>query len=144
MFEEIHINKMLHILVFGESLLNGASQEREGLPAISPPSPPLSLPSSLSPPPSPLFTPPSSLSPLPYMCTMVDAVTIVLFQVLGAFANRPFDPTLDPSDTDITVADVSSIRTFTHAELKSRGQSAQHCTSIAGHSFPSHFALFLC
>ncbi|XP_019854262.1 PREDICTED: sodium/hydrogen exchanger 3-like isoform X2 [Amphimedon queenslandica] len=41
-FDEIHVNKLLHILVFGESLLN-------------------------------------------------DAVTIVLFQVLGAFANIEFD-----------------------------------------------------
>jgi sodium/hydrogen exchanger 3 len=55
-FEEIHVNKMLHILVFGESLLN-------------------------------------------------DAVTIVLFQVLGAFANRPLDPLLEDHERDITVAD---------------------------------------
>jgi NhaP-type Na+/H+ or K+/H+ antiporter len=55
-FEDIHVNKMLHILVFGESLLN-------------------------------------------------DAVTIVLFQVLGAFANRPLDPTLGEHERSITVAD---------------------------------------
>ena len=39
------------------------------------------------------------------MCS--DAVTIVLFQVLGAFANRPLDPLLEDSERDITVADVS-------------------------------------
>ena len=35
-------------------------------------------------------------------------MTIVLFQVLGAFANRPLDSRLDGSEKDITVADVSS------------------------------------
>lgn len=39
--------------------------------------------------------------------TKTDAVTIVLFQVLGAFANRPLDPTLEDNEKDITVADVS-------------------------------------
>ena len=37
-----------------------------------------------------------------------DAVTIVLFQVLGAFANRPLDPLIEDHERDITVADVSS------------------------------------
>ena len=39
-----------------------------------------------------------------------DAVTIVLFQVLGAFANRPLDPEIDDSERDITVADVSTAK----------------------------------
>ena len=39
---------------------------------------------------------------------VADAVTIVLFKVLGAFANRPFDPTL-PLDQRgvVNVGDVS-------------------------------------
>jgi len=56
-FDEIHVNKLLHILVFGESLLN-------------------------------------------------DAVTIVLFQVLGAFANRPLDAVVNGADPTIGVGDV--------------------------------------
>ena len=35
-------------------------------------------------------------------------MTIVLFQVLGAFANRPFDESLNDSERDITVVDVST------------------------------------
>ena len=37
-----------------------------------------------------------------------DAVTIVLFKVLGAFANRPFDPSLSEDERTISVADVST------------------------------------
>ena len=36
-------------------------------------------------------------------------MTIVLFKVLGAFANRPFDPSLEDDERDITVADVRSL-----------------------------------
>ncbi len=39
----------------------------------------------------------------------VDAVTIVLFKVLGAFANRPFDTTLMDDERDITAADVRKL-----------------------------------
>ena len=38
-----------------------------------------------------------------------DAVTIVLFQVLGAFANRPFDPLLNDQDRSITATDVRTL-----------------------------------
>lgn len=41
--------------------------------------------------------------PLP----IVDAVTIVLFKVLGAFANRPFDTSLTDDERNIDVGDVS-------------------------------------
>lgn len=41
--------------------------------------------------------------------TITDAVTIVLFQVLGAFANRPLDESLESHERDITVADVSQL-----------------------------------
>lgn len=39
---------------------------------------------------------------------LTDAVTIVLFKVLGAFANRPFDPSLSEDERVIDVGDVSS------------------------------------
>ncbi|XP_064395116.1 sodium/hydrogen exchanger 2-like isoform X2 [Halichondria panicea] len=56
-FDDIHVNKLLHILVFGESLLN-------------------------------------------------DAVTIVLFNVLRAFSNRPFDTSLSDDQRIIPFTDV--------------------------------------
>ena len=34
----------------------------------------------------------------------LDAVTIVLFKVLGAFANRPFDNTLTPEEQGVISA----------------------------------------
>jgi NhaP-type Na+/H+ or K+/H+ antiporter len=62
-FEEIHVNKLLHILVFGESLLN-------------------------------------------------DAVVIVLFQVLGSFANIPFDTGRDELENQQAIDIVVGIFQF--------------------------------
>ena len=52
-----------------------------------------------------------------------DAVTIVLFKVLGAVANRPFDPSLSEEDRIIDVGDVS-----TPCSAYSSSHVA-HCTS---------------
>ena len=43
---------------------------------------------------------------------LLDAVTIVLFNLLGAFANRPFDPVIGENERDITVGDVGVIIDF--------------------------------
>ena len=40
---------------------------------------------------------------------IADAVTIVLFQVLGAFANRPLDPSIESNEVAITAADVRKL-----------------------------------
>ena len=42
-----------------------------------------------------------------YVVAHPDAVTIVLFQVLGAFANRPFDAIVNGVSSNIGVSDVS-------------------------------------
>ena len=60
-------------------------------------------------------------------------MTIVLFQVLGAFANRPFDESLNDSERDITVVDVSThiLCVCVHVSVKSMFLSyVVHSSSI--------------
>lgn len=65
------------------------------------------------------------------MCILFcsDAVTIVLFQVLGAFANRPLDELLESHERAITVADVRNTLTLMYI-IKCTVQSHIKCTVI--------------